>query len=142
MRLRCIQGVKICSTSQHRSHSLKQGAGGPDQCKGRRNTSLQMVEMIFFRGGCPSSVLRPRCRCYARIYQSSQSHSGPYKGRNEPFLPYCRRQSRNDFVPEGDVYRLVAHSGLPPVECFEWWGFGDVLERPAYMPCSRSMLTK
>lgn len=31
------------------------------------------------------------------------------------------------FVPEGDVYRLIAHSGLPPVERFEWWGFGDVL---------------
>ena len=27
------------------------------------------------------------------------------------------------FVPEGDVYRLIAHSGLPPVERFEWWGF-------------------
>ena len=103
------------------------GSRGPDQCKGRRNTSLQMVEMIFFRGGCPSSVLRPRCRCYARIYQSSQSHSGLYKGRNEPFLPYCRRQSRNDFVPEGDVYRLVAHSRLPSVERFERRGFGDVL---------------
>lgn len=31
------------------------------------------------------------------------------------------------FVPEGGVYRLIAHSGLPPVERFEWWGFGDVL---------------
>ena len=25
------------------------------------------------------------------------------------------------FVPEGDVYRLIPHSGLPPVERFEWW---------------------
>ena len=31
------------------------------------------------------------------------------------------------FVPEGDVYRLIAHSGLPPVERFERRGFGDVL---------------
>lgn len=31
------------------------------------------------------------------------------------------------FVPEGDVYRLVAHSRLPSVERFERRGFGDVL---------------
>ena len=72
-------------------------------------------------------VYHPFCRFYARIYQSSQSHLGPYKGSNEPFLPYCRRQSRNDFVPEGDLYRLVAHSRLPSVERFERRGFGDVL---------------
>lgn len=46
------------------------------------------------------------------------------------------------FVPEGGVYRLIAHSGLPPVERFERQGFGDVLERPAYMPRSRSMSAK
>lgn len=45
-------------------------------------------------------------------------------------------------VPEGDVYRLIVHSRLETAVRFEWWGFGDVLERPAYMPCSRSMLAK
>lgn len=31
------------------------------------------------------------------------------------------------FVPEGDVYRLIAHSRLPSVERFERQGFGEVL---------------
>ena len=31
------------------------------------------------------------------------------------------------FVPEGGVYRLIAHSGLPPVERFKHQGFGEVL---------------
>lgn len=31
------------------------------------------------------------------------------------------------FIPEGDVYRLIAHSKLPSAERFESWVFDDVL---------------
>lgn len=31
------------------------------------------------------------------------------------------------FIPEGDIYRLVAHSKLPTAEKFEQWVFDDVL---------------
>ena len=31
------------------------------------------------------------------------------------------------FIPEGDVYRLIAHSKLPSAELFESWVFDDVL---------------
>lgn len=36
------------------------------------------------------------------------------------------------FIPEGDVYRLIAHSKLPAAERFESWVFDEVL------PCIRS----
>lgn len=41
------------------------------------------------------------------------------------------------FIPEGDVYRLIAHSKLPEAEKFEVWVFDEVLpsirEHGAYM---------
>lgn len=37
------------------------------------------------------------------------------------------KQIEMSFVPEGDVYRLIAHSKLPNAEKFESWVFDDVL---------------
>lgn len=33
------------------------------------------------------------------------------------------------FIPEGDLYRLIAHSKLPSAERFEQWVFDEVLPR-------------
>ena len=32
-----------------------------------------------------------------------------------------------NFIPEGDLYRLIVRSQLPTAECFERWGFDEVL---------------
>ena len=34
------------------------------------------------------------------------------------------------FIPEGDLYRLIAHSKLPSAERFEQWVFDEVLPKP------------
>jgi prophage antirepressor-like protein len=31
-----------------------------------------------------------------------------------------------NFIPEGDLYRLIAHSQLPAAERFERWVFDEV----------------
>lgn len=47
------------------------------------------------------------------------------------------------FIPEGDVYRLIAHSKLPSAERFESWVFDDVLptirKTGGYIPVTPEM---
>ena len=61
----------------------------------------------------PRKALSDHCRyvtkCYAPHPQSSN------------------KQIEMSFIPEGDVYRLIAHSKLPNAEKFESWVFDEVL---------------
>ena len=40
---------------------------------------------------------------------------------------YGNREQEINFIPEGDVYRLIVHSKLPSAEKFERWVFDEVL---------------
>ena len=60
-----------------------------------------------------SKALSDHCRCVTKRY-----------------IPHPQSQSRSlemSFIPEGDVYRLIAHSHLPAAERFERWIFDEVL---------------
>lgn len=42
-------------------------------------------------------------------------------------IPLAGRMQNVNFIPEGDVYRLISHSKLPTAEEFESWIFDEVL---------------
>ena len=52
-------------------------------------------------------------------------------------IPINGKIQEINFIPEGDVYRLIVHSKLPSAEKFERWAFDEVLpairKRGAYM---------
>lgn len=62
-----------------------------------------------------------------------------YTNPHDAILRHCRalvkrevidvlnRKQEINFIPEGDVYRLIAHSKLPAAEKFESWVFDEVL---------------
>lgn len=61
-----------------------------------------------------------------------------YRNVSDALIRHCRGIVKHDtltnggvqalsFIPEGDVYRLVAHSRLPSAEKFESWIFDEVL---------------
>ena len=61
-----------------------------------------------------------------------------YRNVSDALIRHCRGIVKHDtltnggvqalsFIPEGDVYRLVAHSRLPSAEKFESWIFDEIL---------------
>lgn len=61
-----------------------------------------------------------------------------YRNVSDALIRHCRGIVKHDtltnggvqalsFIPEGDVYRLIAHSRLPSAEKFESWIFDEVL---------------
>ncbi len=49
------------------------------------------------------------------------------KGVNETVTPSAGGNQRRNFIPEGDLYRLIIRSKLPTAERFEHWVFDEVL---------------
>lgn len=49
------------------------------------------------------------------------------KGVTKRYAPTSGGEQEMSFIPEGDVYRLIASSKLPSAEKFEKWVFDDVL---------------
>ena len=49
------------------------------------------------------------------------------KGVNESFYPTNGGEQKANFIPEGDIYRLIVKSQLPSAEKFETWVFEEVL---------------
>ena len=49
------------------------------------------------------------------------------KGITKCYTPTVGGVQALNFIPEGDVYRLIAHSKLPSAEKFESWVFDEVL---------------
>jgi prophage antirepressor-like protein len=70
------------------------------------------------------------------------------KGVNESFTPSAGGAQKQKFIPEGDLYRLIARSKLPSAVRFEAWVFDNVLpsirQHGAYMTpetLARALLT-
>lgn len=61
----------------------------------------------------PRDALYKHCRCVAK--------------RDVPHPQSPDKQIEMSFIPEGDVYRLIAHSKLPKAQEFEVWVFDEVL---------------
>ena len=68
----------------------------------------------------PRDAIRRHCRCVAKRDAWVQT------GAKSDGTPAMRLNSTN-FIPEGDVYRLITHSKLPAAERFEKWVFDEVL---------------
>ena len=68
----------------------------------------------------PRDAVRRHCRCVAKRDAWVQT------GTKSDGTPAMRLNSTN-FIPEGDVYRLITHSKLPAAERFEKWVFDEVL---------------
>lgn len=49
------------------------------------------------------------------------------KGVAELSTPTAGGVQKMKYIPEGDLYRLIAHSQLPDAERFESWVFDEVL---------------
>lgn len=47
------------------------------------------------------------------------------KGITKRYTPTSGGKQETSFIPEGDVYRLIAHSKLPSAERFEKWVFEE-----------------
>lgn len=58
----------------------------------------------------PNKAINDHCRAITK-------RSTPISGKTQDI----------NFIPEGDVYRLIAHSKLPQAQEFETWIFDDVL---------------
>ncbi len=61
----------------------------------------------------PRKALNDHCRCVTKRYV--------------PHPQSPDKQIEMSFIPEGDVYRLIAHSKLPKAQEFESWVFDKVL---------------
>ena len=75
-----------------------------------------------------------------------------YSNPRDALLRHCRGVAKHDtptnsgvqsmsFIPEGDLYRLIANSKLPTAERFEMWVFDEVIptirKHGAYMTTSK-----
>lgn len=70
-----------------------------------------IAEMLDYAN--PSKALSDHCRYLTKRYV--------------PHPQSPDKQIEMSFIPEGDLYRLVAHSKLPQAERFESWIFDEVL---------------
>jgi len=64
---------------------------------------------------------------YAKPRNAVLDHCRYALKRGAPHPQSPNKQIELTFIPEGDVYRLIAHSKLPSAEQFEKWVFDEVL---------------
>lgn len=64
---------------------------------------------------------------YANSRAALQRHCRCVTKRDTPHPQSPDKLIEITFIPEGDVYRLIAHSKLPSAERFESWVFDEVL---------------
>ena len=64
---------------------------------------------------------------YTRPSDAIAAHCRYTVKRSIPHPQSPDKQIEATFIPEGDVYRLIAHSKLPTAEKFEKWVFDEVL---------------
>jgi prophage antirepressor-like protein len=70
----------------------------------------------------------PATECAAMLgYKNPQKAIRDHcKGVNESFTPSAGGTQKKNFIPEGDLYRLIIRSKLPAAERFEVWVFDEV----------------
>ena len=91
--------------------------------------TLEEDNKVLFRGSDVAKALG-----YKRANDAVSAHC---KGTVKRRAPTKGGEQKLLFIPEGDVYRLIAHSKLPSAEKFERWVFDEVLptirKHSAYM---------
>jgi len=81
--------------------------------------TIEENEQVLFCGSDIAKALG-----YARPNEATTKHC---KGTLKRRTPTAGGIQEMLFIPEGDVYRLIAHSKLPAAEKFERWVFDEVL---------------
>lgn len=81
--------------------------------------TIEENEQVLFCGSDIAKALG-----YARPNDAISSHCRATVKRSTPI---SGKMQEINFLPEGDVYRLIAHSKLPAAEKFERWVFDEVL---------------
>lgn len=81
---------------------------------------------ILYKDGKPLFCGADVCKALGYKNQS-KALNDHCKGVTKCYIPTGGGKQQTNFLPEGDLYRLITHSKLPSAEKFEHWVFDEVL---------------
>ena len=81
---------------------------------------------ILYEDGKPLFCGADACKALGYKNQS-KALNDHCKGVTKRYIPTSGGKQQANFLPEGDLYRLITHSKLPSAEKFEHWVFDEVL---------------
>ena len=81
---------------------------------------------ILYEDGKPLFCGADACKALGYKNQS-KALNDHCKGVTKRYIPTGGGKQQTNFLPEGDLYRLITHSKLPSAEKFERWVFDEVL---------------
>ena len=81
---------------------------------------------ILYEDGKPLFCGADACKALGYKNQS-KALNDHCKGITKRYIPTSGGKQQANFLPEGDLYRLITHSKLPGAEKFERWVFDEVL---------------
>ena len=81
---------------------------------------------VLYEDGKPLFCGADACKALGYKNQS-KALNDHCKGVTKRYIPTSGGKQQANFLPEGDLYRLITHSKLPSAEKFEHWVFDDVL---------------
>lgn len=81
---------------------------------------------ILYEDGKPLFCGADACKALGYKNQS-KALNDHCKGVTKRYIPTGVGKQQANFLPEGDLYRLITHSKLPSAEKFERWVFDEVL---------------
>ena len=81
---------------------------------------------ILYEDGKPLLCGADACKALGYKNQS-KALNDHCKGVTKRYIPTSGGKQQANFLPEGDLYRLITHSKLPSAEKFERWVFDEVL---------------
>lgn len=81
---------------------------------------------ILYEDGKPLFCGADACKALGYKNQS-KALNDHCKGVTKRYIPTGGGKQKANFLPEGDLYRLITHSKLPSAEKFERWVFDEVL---------------
>lgn len=81
---------------------------------------------ILYEDGKPLFCGADACKALGYKNQS-KALNDHCKGVTKRYIPTGGGKQQANFLPEGDLYRLITHSKLPSAEKFEHWVFDEVL---------------
>lgn len=83
---------------------------------------MEVEDKIYFCGSDVAKALG-----YARPSDTISAHCRYMVKRSISHPQSPDKEIEMNFIPEGDVYRLITHSKLPAAEEFEKWLFDEVV---------------
>lgn len=81
---------------------------------------------VLYEDGKPLFCGADACKALGYKNQS-KALNDHCKGITKRYIPTSGGKQQANFLPEGDLYRLITHSKLPGAEKFERWVFDEVL---------------